>query len=659
MKKILLAKCFLLVLYSLSLRAQTMVVDSFYYTGSTQTFVIPQCVSNLTIVMHGAEGGEDTIRGGYGKGQGARLYVVMSPTPGTLLNLNVGGSGHTYYGGWNGGGNGGRGAWSPGGGGGGSSDIRIGGNTLSDRIFVAGGGGGSGGGLVGFGMYGSYYNVGAWGGEGGSSACNSNVPPNTSLPACPPTLGCGGGSGSTLGSGPSPGPSSGACNGATVTGPGAGGGGGGMNSGGGVSTHTNGCPGTVGSLWQGGSGGDSTSTTIYLYKGHFGGGGGGGGYYGGGGGHSGGYLTTSTYPTTGGGGGGSSYLNNSFVLTYSLHGGFAAGIPFVNPYTGAEGGVIILSYYSNGPGVSASASQNSVCAGQSLTLTAGGVTSYTWLPVGGFSGSNSASVTVNPTISTQYTVSGLNAFSCLSQTVVNVQVDPFAIVQVSPPFPAICPGDSVNLTASGATWYSWNTSQTSSGIKVSPATSTVYTVTGSNTGTNMVCPATKSVQVVVYPVSPLNVVASRSAICLGESAILNAGGAISYTWTSTGNPPLVNYGNMVVNPTVTTTYSVIGASINSCKTKNSIDLIVEVCTNLNEQQYTAMQLFPNPSEGTFYMHAPVNTTLSIYASTGQLVLTETLEAFETKEFKLDNIGIYYLLAQTANTVVHLKLVMVH
>ena len=143
MKKILLAKCFLLVLYSLSLRAQTMVVDSFYYTGSTQTFVIPQCVSNLTVVMHGAEGGEDTIRGGYGKGQGARLYVVMSPTPGTLLNLNVGGSGHTYYGGWNGGGNGGRGAWSPGGGGGGSSDIRIGGNTLSDRIFIAGGGGGS------------------------------------------------------------------------------------------------------------------------------------------------------------------------------------------------------------------------------------------------------------------------------------------------------------------------------------------------------------------------------------------------------------------------------------------------------------------------------------------------------------------------------------
>jgi hypothetical protein len=659
MKKILLNQCFLLALYGLSLRAQTLVVDTFYYTGSTQTFVIPQCVSNLTVVMYGAEGGEDTIRSGYGKGQGARLYVVMSPTPGTLLNLNVGGSGHTYYGGWNGGGNGGWGAWSPGGGGGGSSDIRIGNNALSNRIFVAGGGGGSGGGTVGFGMFGSYHNTGAWGGEGGSNACSNSVTPNTSFPACPPTLGCGGGSGSTLGSGPSPGPSYGSCNGATVTGAGAGGGGGGMNSGGGVSTHTNGCPGTVGTFWQGGSGGDSTCTSIYINKGHFGGGGGGGGYYGGGGGHASGYVANSSYPITGGGGGGSSYLNSSFVLTYSLYGGFVAGIPTTNPYTGAEGGVITISYFTNGPEVIASASQNSVCAGQSLTLTAGGVNSYTWLPVGSFSGSNSASVSVNPTISTQYTVSGINAFSCKSQTIVNVQVDPLPIVQVSPAFPAICPGDSVKLTASGATWYSWSTSQTSNGIMVSPGSSIVYTVTGSSTGTNMACAATKSVQVVVYPVSPLNVVASPSAICLGESATLNAGGAISYTWNSAGNAPLVNYGNMVVSPSVTTTYSVTGASINSCKTKNSIGLVVEVCTSLNEQHNDAMKVFPNPSEGTFYVHAPVNATLCIYASTGQIVLTETLEAFETKELKLDNSGIYYILAQTPNTVVHFKLEVVH
>lgn len=655
MKKIPFSLALPLLFALAQLRAQTLVVDTFYYTGSTQTFVIPQCVSNLTVVMYGAEGGQDTVRGGYGKGQGARLYVVMSPTPGTLLNLNVGGSGHTYYGGWNGGGNGGRGAWSPGGGGGGSSDIRIGGNAISDHIFVAGGGGGSGGGTNGFGLFGSYYNLGAYGGEGGSNACTNSVTLNTSFPACPPTFGCGGGSGSTLGSGASPGPSFGACNGATVTGPGAGGGGGGMNSGGGVSTHTNGCPGTIGTFWQGGSGGDSTC----IVKGFFGGGGGGGGYYGGGGGHSSGYVNTSPYPITGGGGGGSSYLNNSFVLTYSLYGGFVAGVPFVNPYTGAEGGVIIFYYYSNGPGVSASASQNSVCAGQTLALTAGGVNSYTWLPSGGFSGSNSASVTVSPATSTQYTVSGLNTFNCISQTVVSVHVDPVPIVQVSPAFPAICPGDSVNLTASGATWYSWNTSQTSSGIKVSPATSTVYSVTGSSTGTNMACPANASVQVVVYPVSPLNVVASRSVICLGEYATLNASGALSYTWSSQGIAPVVNYGTLVVSPTITTSYSVTGASINSCKTKNSIGLMVEACTHLSEQQNAAIQVFPNPSEGTFYVQSPVKTTLCIYASTGQLLRTETLEASETKEFKLDSSGIYYLLAKVADTVAHFKLVVAH
>lgn len=314
MKKIPFSLALLLLFALAQLRAQTLVVDTFYYTGSTQTFVIPQCVSNLTLVLDGAKGGHDpgvaSVRaGGSPGGDGGRIYVVISPTPGALLYVNVGGAGQHYFGGWNGGGNGGAGFHSTGGGGGGASDIRIGGNTIANRIFVAGGGGGGGGGSAGSGALNSNSTLN-YGGMGGGLGCTSFS--NTTQPSCPPALGCGGSAGNSglLSS----------CSGLTLTGSGANGGGGGMNSGGGGGTYTTGCSGTSGSLFQGGNGGDSTCTTNYMNKGRFGGGGGGGGYYGGGGGHSSSYNAAQILNWNGGGGGGSTYLNSSYVVSYFTYG---------------------------------------------------------------------------------------------------------------------------------------------------------------------------------------------------------------------------------------------------------------------------------------------------------------------------------------------------
>lgn len=53
-------------------------------------------------------------------------------------------------------------------------------------------------------------------------------------------------------------------------------------------------------------------------------------------------------------------------------------------------------------------SSDSVCAGDAATLTANGAVSYTWLP----GGNTGATITVNPTQTTTYTVTGLTAASC-------------------------------------------------------------------------------------------------------------------------------------------------------------------------------------------------------------------------------------------------------
>lgn len=58
------------------------------------------------------------------------------------------------------------------------------------------------------------------------------------------------------------------------------------------------------------------------------------------------------------------------------------------------------------PSVTVATSSNTICSGQSATLTASGATSYSWN-----TGANSSTIVVSPTISTTYTATGTNTCS--------------------------------------------------------------------------------------------------------------------------------------------------------------------------------------------------------------------------------------------------------
>ena len=106
----------------------------FGYTGSSQTFIVPNGVTSLTITASGAQGGA----------AGGVTTAKIPVTPGATLDVEVGGQpGSSGAGGYNGGGAGGGSGSTAGQGGGGASDVRIGGTSLNDRVIVAGGGGGS------------------------------------------------------------------------------------------------------------------------------------------------------------------------------------------------------------------------------------------------------------------------------------------------------------------------------------------------------------------------------------------------------------------------------------------------------------------------------------------------------------------------------------
>lgn len=150
----------------------------FSYTGAEQTWVVPAGVTSITVDAYGAQGGANWVNN---DNFGGHVQADIPVTPGTTIYIYVGEQATGLNGGWNGGGIG-EGAGK---GGGGASDIRIGGNTLNDRVIVAGAGGGAGywssehviggagGGLVG--ANGSRTDfVTAPGGEGGTQTGSGN-----------------------------------------------------------------------------------------------------------------------------------------------------------------------------------------------------------------------------------------------------------------------------------------------------------------------------------------------------------------------------------------------------------------------------------------------------------------------------------------------------
>jgi len=198
------------------LNAQT---TTFNYTGAMQTYVVPVGITELSIDMYGAKGGDGGLGTKIG-GFGGRVQTTITVIPGQTLNIFVGGLGQNgdcvsatpFLGGYNGGGDG----YYCGASGGGASDIRTGGTTLNDRVVIAGGGGGGGddyptgdkggdgGGLIGAnGEYGVDPNASSTGKGGTQSAggIGGNNPSPSVDDGLPGVLGVGGRSSTTYAGG--------------------------------------------------------------------------------------------------------------------------------------------------------------------------------------------------------------------------------------------------------------------------------------------------------------------------------------------------------------------------------------------------------------------------------------------------------------------------
>lgn len=236
--------------------------------------------------------------------------------------------------------------------------------------------------------------------------------------------------------------------------------------------------------------------------------------------------------------GGSSVVSPTVTTTYTVVGTSAQGCYNSIPVT-------CTVNVTQTPTISVNS--GAICSGQSFTLAPSGAATYTY--VGG-------GPVVSPTITSSYSVTGSNG-SCISSNtaVANVTVNPTPTITASVSNPTICAGSSTTLSATGASSYTWNPGNITSGTTVvTPTVSTTYSVVGSNG----LCSQTKTVSVQVNSLPNVSISGS-SSVCLGNSITLTGTGAITYTWDI---GPTTN--TISVSPTVTTSYTVTGTNANGC-----------------------------------------------------------------------------------------------
>lgn len=156
-------------------------------------------------------------------------------------------------------------------------------------------------------------------------------------------------------------------------------------------------------------------------------------------------------------------------------------------------------------------SNTAICLGKTVILSASssGNYSYNWnlglvnIPFG-------VTSPISPTQTATYSVTAVdNNNGCSKTNTVMVTVNANPTVMIASSSPTVCKGRSVTLTASGASTYSWNTTATGASFSVSPATTTNYIATGTNTDG---CTGTTSFQQLVFICTSLNEVGKNNTV---------------------------------------------------------------------------------------------------------------------------------------------------
>ena len=294
-------------------------------------------------------------------------------------------------------------------------------------------------------------------------------------------------------------------------------------------------------------------------------------------------------------------------------------------------------------------SSTSICSGNSIVLGASSTSGHTYSWTSSPSGytSTNSSPKVSPSVTTTYYLTEtITATGCFKSDSVVITVNPVPSASTGSAT-SICSGNSTSIGAtsvSGST-YSWTSNpsgftSTSSNPSVSPATTTVYTLTETITATG--CSKTDSVKITVNPL-PSATVASSTSICNGSSISIGATSTSgdTYSWTSKPSGYTSTSSNPSVIPSANTTYYLTETvTATGCKKSDSTTITVNPTPSATTGSATAIckgdsvQIGGSSTSGNTYswtsnppgFTSTSNNPIVKPSSTTNYKLTETITA---------------------------------
>ncbi len=188
------------------------------------------------------------------------------------------------------------------------------------------------------------------------------------------------------------------------------------------------------------------------------------------------------------------------------------------------------------PTVVANTTLAEVCAGENVTLSGSGATTYAW------DNAVTDGTAITPTATKTYTVTGTDANICTNTATTTVTVNALPTVVANTTLAEVCAGENVTLSGSGATTYAWDNAVTD-GTAITPTATKTYTVTGTdaNICTNT---ATTTVTVNTLPAAELT---GTATICSSGSTNLAITLTGTQPWEVVYNDPTT--GNQTIYPT--------------------------------------------------------------------------------------------------------------